>query len=259
MPKILAKMSTTVVQSNVPKLEGKQNYKTWNIRICSLLESKDELAAIEYIPRLKKAGSAKDQKDTTKAALAIAEELRKAGIQSPDQQTATTGIVKTDPAAIPLPTDPEDDDDDDEDEKSADPWRYHKHNKGAAFTIISSLADHVLTKVQGIKSAKLIYDRLKKLYRTATDLEEFMLLEKLFNVFYASAENMHKFIGQMNDTIKSLERLGISIDPRIIKPLILTRLGSHFQEFQSRKRETDLKTLSLDELFSQMMREDEVQ
>src|SRR5204863_4358461 len=104
-----------------------------------------------------------------------------AGILSSDQQTATTGIVKADPAAIPLPTDP-DDDDDDEDKKSADPWHYHKYNKRAAFTIISSLSDHVLTKVQGIKSAKLIYDRLKKLYRTATNLEEFMLLEKLFNI-----------------------------------------------------------------------------
>ena len=71
--------------------------------------------------------------------------------------------------------------------------------------IISSLADHILTKIQDIKSAKLIYDRLKKLYRTAINLKEFMLLEKLFNIFYVFAENMHKFIDQMNDTIKSLE------------------------------------------------------
>src|SRR5216117_2458159 len=98
-------MLTIVVQSNVPKLEDKQNYKIWNIRICSLLEFKDELAAIEYIPRLKKTESTKDQKDTMKAALATAEELRKTEIKSSDQQTATTGIVKTDPAAIPLPTD----------------------------------------------------------------------------------------------------------------------------------------------------------
>ena len=120
MPKILANMSTTVVQSTVLKLEGKQNYKIWNIRICSLLESKDKLAAIEYIPRLKKAGSTKDQKDMTKAALAIVEELWKTGILLPDQQTATTGIVKIDSAAISLSTDSEDDDNDDEDEKSAD-------------------------------------------------------------------------------------------------------------------------------------------
>ncbi len=71
--------------------------------------------------------------------------------------------------------------------------------------IISSLADHVLTKIQDIKSAKLIYDKLKKLYEMTTDLEEFMLLEKLFNIFYVSAENMHKFIDQMNDTVKFLE------------------------------------------------------
>src|SRR5438034_6844049 len=98
--------------------------------------------------------------------------------------------------------------------------------------IISSLADHILTKIQDIKSAKLIYDRLKKLYRTATDLEEFMLLEKLFNIFYVSAENMHKFISQMNNTIKSLEQLSIFIDSCIIKSLILIHLKSHFQKFQ---------------------------
>ena len=145
------------------KLEDKQNYKIWNIWICFLLKFKDELVVIEYISRLKKTESIKDQKNTTKAALTITKKLWKTEILLSDQQTATTDIVKTDSAAISLPTDSEDDDD--ENEKSADPWHYHKYNKGAAFTIISSLADHVLTKIQGIKSAKLIYDRLKKLYK----------------------------------------------------------------------------------------------
>ena len=193
LPKILAKILTTVVQSNVPKLEDKQNYKIWNIQICSLLEFKDELAVIKYIPRLKKTESAKDQKNMTKAALALVKKLQKTGILSSDQQTAATDIVKADPVTISLPTDP-DEDDDDEDEKFTDFWHYHKYNKRAVFTIISSLSDHVLTKIQGIKSAKLIYDRLKKLYRMITDLKEFMLLEKLFNIFYMFAENMHKFI-----------------------------------------------------------------
>ena len=71
--------------------------------------------------------------------------------------------------------------------------------------IILNLLDHILTKIQDIKSAKLIYDRLKKLYEMTTDFKEFMLLEKLFNIFYMSAENMHKFIDQINDTIKSLK------------------------------------------------------
>ena len=71
--------------------------------------------------------------------------------------------------------------------------------------IISNFLNHILIKIQDIKSAKLIYDRFKKLYKMIINLKEFMLLEKLFNVFYASAENMHKFINQMNDIIKSLE------------------------------------------------------
>ncbi len=245
------------MQSNMSKLEDKQNYKIWNIWICSLLKFKDELVVIEYISRLKKTESAKDQKNTTKAALTIMKKLWKTEILLSDQQTATTDIVKTDSAAISLPTDSEDDDD--ENEKSADFWCYHKYNKRTVFTIISSLINHILTKIQDIKSAKLIYDRLKKLYKTAINLEEFMLLEKLFNISYTSAENMHKFIDQMNDTIKSLEQLSIFIDSCIIKSLILTHLKFYFQEFQSWKHKTDLKMLSLDKLFSQMMREDKIQ
>ena len=99
--------------------------------------------------------------------------------------------------------------------------------------IISSFADHVLTKIQDIKSAKLIYDKFKKLYEMTTDLKKFMLLEKLFNVFYMSVKNMHKFIDQMNDIIKSLKQLSIFINSHIIKLLILTCLKSHFQKFQS--------------------------
>ena len=100
------------------KLEDKQNYKIWNIWICSLLKFKDELAVIEYISRLKKTESVKDQKNMMKAALALAEKLWKTGILLSDQQTATTDIVKTDSAAILLSTNSEDDDD--EDKKFAD-------------------------------------------------------------------------------------------------------------------------------------------
>jgi hypothetical protein len=34
----------------VPKLEGKKNYKTWELRIRTLLDSKDEWAAAKYSP-----------------------------------------------------------------------------------------------------------------------------------------------------------------------------------------------------------------
>ena len=82
------------------------------------MKFKDELAVIEYIPRFKKTESNKDQKNTTKAALTIAEKLQKTEILSSNQQTATTDIVKTDSAAISLSTDSENDDD--KDKKSAD-------------------------------------------------------------------------------------------------------------------------------------------
>jgi hypothetical protein len=249
--------NTTVVQSNVPKLEGKKNFRTWDLRIRPLLASRKELAAIGYVPKLKSSTSKKDLADTTIEALAEAERLRKAGITSPDQHVESSGIRAE---GTPLLSEPEDPTaEDDEDDKSNDPWRYHKNNDEAVFTLTSHLADHILTKVQGIQSAKLMYDRLQKLYGTTTALQKFILLDKLFNISYASAGNMHKYVGQLDDNLKALDRLGISIDPTIAKALAINRLGSHFPEFQARKRDTDLDKLTLDELFAQMLQEDEVQ
>jgi len=78
--------NTTLVQSDVPKLKEKQNYRTWNLRIWPLLKSRDELVVIEYTSCLKIFQSEKDKKNTTAAALAEAKRLRKAGITSPNQQ-----------------------------------------------------------------------------------------------------------------------------------------------------------------------------
>ena len=84
-------------------------------------------------------------------------------------------------------------------------------------------------------------------------------MKKLFNIFYASIGNMHKYISQINDTIKAFKRLGIAIDPRILRPLIINQLRAYFTDFQARKRDSNLSKVSIDELFSQMLRENEVQ
>lgn len=170
-------MSTTsVVQSSVPKLEGKKNYKTWELRIRPLLDSKDEWTAVDYSPRLKSAASERDRKDTTEAGLQLAEQLRQRKITSPEQ--GTTALIQEINEAQGSIEKTESLDEDDED-KTDNPWRYHKNNKGAVFTITSHVQDHILTKIQGIKSAKLIWAKLQKLYGTTTDLEEFLLLDKL--------------------------------------------------------------------------------
>ena len=78
--KILVKILTIMMQSNVSKLEDKQNYKIWNIWICSLLKFKNELVIIKYISRFKKTESVKNQKNMMKAALALAKKLWKTEI-----------------------------------------------------------------------------------------------------------------------------------------------------------------------------------
>ena len=126
----------------------------------------------------------------------MAEQLRKRKITSPEQAT-TALIQEINETQSPIEKDEDDDDDDDDDDnddndedKTDNPWRYHKNNKGAVFTITAHVQDHILTKIQGIKSAKLIWIKLQKLYGTTTDLEEFMLLDKLFSISYESATSM---------------------------------------------------------------------
>jgi hypothetical protein len=43
--------------------------------------------------------------------------------------------------------------DKDDEDRTDDPWRYHKNNKGAVFTITAHVQDHIPTEIQGIKLA----------------------------------------------------------------------------------------------------------
>ncbi len=64
------------------------------------MKFKDELVIIEYISRLKKTESIKDQKNMMKAALTIIKKLQKTKILLSDQQTTITDIIKTNLAVI---------------------------------------------------------------------------------------------------------------------------------------------------------------
>ena len=85
------------------------------------------------------------------------------------------------------------------------------------------------------------------------------------NIFFRWSYNFFDFSDtEVLDTILTDNKSDIKIVilrdvDLIIKSLILMCLKSHFQEFQSWKYKTDFKMLSFDELFSQMMREDEIQ
>jgi hypothetical protein len=43
------------------------------------------------------------------------------------------------------------------------------------------------------------------------------------------------------------------IDPKIANPLFLDRLGSFFTEFQARKREAGLKSITFEDLMTQLL------
>src|SRR5205085_9763535 len=89
-------------------------------------------------------------------------------------QAQSSNVIARAAEAVPLPKDL---DDDSEDEKSTSPWRYHNNNDGAIFTITSHLADHILTKVQGLEPAKLMYNMLEVEPKWGSNLENLGAVE----------------------------------------------------------------------------------
>ena len=87
-------------------------------------------------------------------------------------------------------------------------------------------------KIQNIKSAKFIYNRFQKLYKIITAFQKFILLNKLFNIFYVSAENMHKYVSQLNNNLKFLDHLNIIIDSTITKTLVINYLNKYCRKMR---------------------------
>ena len=58
-------------------------------------------------------------------------------------------------------------------------------------------------------------------------------LNELINTQQPLNSPTHKYVGQLNDNLKALDRLGIFIDPTIAKALAVNCLDSHFLEFQA--------------------------
>ena len=114
----------------------------------------------------------------------------KAGVASPGQQESeSSGIAKVKAAETSLLTDSSKEADEDMNENPNDSQCYHKNNSRAVFTLAHHLAGHILMKVQGIESAKLMSGRLKKLYGTTRELKSSW--SESFNIFCQSAGNMH--------------------------------------------------------------------
>ena len=101
------------------------------------------------------------------------------------------------------------------------------------FTLISHLVDYILMKVQDIQFTKLMYDQFQKFYEIIMTLQKFILLNKLFNIFYVSADNMYKYVDQLNDHFKILDCLNIFIDSTIVKALVVNHLSNYFFKFQT--------------------------
>ena len=90
---------------------------------------------------------------------------------------------------------PFDDDDDDNDE-----FEYHPKNHEALHHILTHCEDGPANKIRGIRSAREAIVTLMKLYGTSSEVENYLVAEKLWTTTYASAGSMEKYTDQFTDT-----------------------------------------------------------
>lgn len=90
---------------------------------------------------------------------------------------------------------------------------------------------------------------LMKHYAVSTELEKFLVAEKLWTTTYASAGDMTKYTNRFADTWKDINRLKIDLD-FLVRSLMVHQLGEHYESFQQRKRESGISKLTIDDLAS---------
>ncbi|KAF2187306.1 hypothetical protein K469DRAFT_685832 [Zopfia rhizophila CBS 207.26] len=108
----------------------------------------------------------------------------------------TTSKEKSDYSALPF-----NDDDDKNDE-----FEYHPKNNEALHHILTHCEDRPANKIRGIRSAHKAIVTLNKLYGTSSEVENYLVAERLWTTTYASAGTMEKYTEQFTDTWNEIQR-----------------------------------------------------
>jgi len=140
-------------------------------------------------------------------------------------------------------------------ELDTDQWEYHPKNDSAINHILRHCEDTPANKIEGVKSAREAMKILMKHYAISTELEKFLVAEKLWTTTYVSAGDMTKYTDRFADTWKDINRLKIDLE-FLVRSLMVHQLGEHYESFQQRKRESGIGKLSIDDLTSQLLEEE---
>jgi hypothetical protein len=143
----------------------------------------------------------------------------------------------------------------DDENDNDDEFKYHPKNSEALHHILTHCEDGPANKIRGIRSARDAMITLMKLYGSSSEVEKYLVAEKLWTTTYASAETMEKYTEQLMDTWNEIQRRQITLD-FLVRALAIFHLGEHFTSFQQRKREAGIEKLSFEELVGQLKQEE---
>jgi hypothetical protein len=132
-----------------------------------------------------------------------------------------------------------------------DSWVFHPDNDKAINQIIIHCEDIPARKVDGIPAARWVIDTLIKQYKVNTELQKYLVIERIWTTTYASCKDMEDYTNKFGILTQDIARHKISVD-FIVKHAMIHNLGSHFASFQERKRDTGIESLSNDTLISQL-------
>jgi len=202
-------------ETGVLKLKNSSNSQQWYTRLKTYMIAKETWLAVKFVPRKR-------------------------------DKPSVTSKEKPDYSALPF----DDDDNDDNDE-----FEYHPRNNEALHHILTHCEDGPANKIRGIKSAREAMVTLMKLYGTSSEIENYLVAEKLWTTTYASAGSMEKYTDQFTDTWNEIQRRQISLD-FLVRALLVHHLGTYYPGFQQRKRETGIEKLGFEDLVSQLKQEE---
>ena len=132
---------------------------------------------------------------------------------------------------------------------------YHPKNDEALHHVLAHCEDGPASKIRGIQSAREAVTILMQLYGTKSEVANYILAEKLWTTTYESAGSMDNYTELFMDTWNEIQRRQITLD-FLIRALLIYQLGSNFESFQHRKRETGIERLSFEDIISQLKQED---
>lgn len=142
------------------------------------------------------------------------------------------------------------------DEKKAEVWQ-KKDNK-AKYFITLCVENNQLTHVKNNKTAKEVWDALKKFHQRSTMCSRTRLIKKLFKAELKKGDNdMEKHLQDLQDWIDELKDLNYEFEEKYVKSIILASLNEDYDMIVTALEARDEDKLSVSEIKAKLLDESE--